>query len=426
MSGTLVLLGGLLLAQVHTAANDDLKLEVRRLIRQLDAPQLAERQAAENRLIEMGPEILDLLPESSERVSAEVAERVARIRQQLQHTMAESAGRASPVTLEGQWPLSEILAKIEKQTGNKIVFRGSQQPEGSPAVDPKLNVDFDQRPFWEVVDRLMDQAELGVYTYGQEKAVYVVPRPGRESSRVARASYSGPFRFEPVMIHAQRDLRAPSNQLLRLVLEVCWEPRLAPVTLKQRMADVEALDEKGRPLEVDAPEAVSEVFVTPDSMGGELEIPLKLPPRDVQQIARLKGTLTALLPSKAAAFRFDDIEHAKEVEQRVAGVTVTLEQVRKNREAWEVRLRVRFDEAEGALESHLNWIYDNEVYLEDADGKPVARPTLETTGQSENGIGVAYYFGVDGPLDDYTFVYKTPALILSKAFEYEIRDVELP
>lgn len=425
MSATLVLVGGVLLGQVHATAGDDLKLEVRRLVRQLDAPRVAEREAAERELVELGPDVLDLLPGASERVSAEVALRVGRIRQSLQRTMAESAGRASLVTLHGEWPLAEILSQIERQTGNKIVLQGLRQPDADPGADAKLKVDF-EGPFWEVLDRVVDQAGMSVYPYGQEKAVYVVPRPDPDSSRAAGVSYSGPFRFEPVMILAQRDLRNPTSQVLRLTLEVSWEPRLAPVTLTQRMADVEAFDETGNPLSVDALQAVSEVFVTPDSMAGELEIPLGLPPRDAKRIGRLKGTLTALLPGKTATFRFKNLEQSKEVEQRVAGVTVMLEQVRKNRSVWEVRLRVRFDEAKGALDSHLNWIYENEVYLEDPEGKPAARPNMETTGQSENGVGVAYYFGVDGPLDDYTLVYKTPALILSKGFEYEIHDIELP
>jgi hypothetical protein len=146
----------------------------------------------------------------------------------------------------------------------------------------------------------------------------------------------------------------------------------------------------------------------------------------VKKIARLKGKLTALLPGKVETFRFGDLEGAEQVEQRVAGVTVVLQQVRKNRSVWEIRLKVRFDEAGGALESHRTWIYDNEIYLETADGEQTEWATFETTLQTENEVGAAYYFAVDGPLSDYTLVYKTPALILSKQTEYEIGEVELP
>lgn len=423
---TLVLLGGMVVGQAGAASDADLSLRVRRLLRQLDAPQLARRQEAEERLIELGPKILGLLPESSERVSAEVAGRVERIRHKLQRAMAESAGQPSLVTLRGELPLSEILAKIEEQTGNKIVFRDRNLAPGEQATDPKLKVEFDKTPFWPALDHVLDQASLGVYPYGEQKAVYVVPGPGAGAAPPGRTSYSGPFRFQAVMIQTQRDLRNPSNQSLRLTLEVSWEPRLSPVTVQQRMADVQAFDENGKPLPVDARQAVATVPVLPDSTTVPLEIALALPPRDVKRIARLKGTVSALLPGEVATFRFEDLEDAKQVEERIAGVTVMLEQARKSGAAWEIRVRVRFDEASGALESHLNWIYDNKIYLEDPDGKPINYGMSTTTGHQENEVGMAYYFGVDGPLTGYGLVYKTPGLILSSEFDYELEDIELP
>lgn len=425
MMATLTLIGGMLLGQAGPALGDDLEIQVRRLVRQLDAPQLAERESAEQKLIELGPEVLALLPQDPGRTSAEVAQRVARIRQKLERTMAESAGQASSVTLQGEMTLADAAARIEAQTGNKIVLRLPRAGPGEEA-GPKLTLDLKNVPFWQALDQILDQAGLGVYPYGEEKAIYVVPRPGEGASRAARADASGPFRFEPVSIQAVRDLRNPGNQSLRLTLEVSWEPRLAPVSLLQRMGDLEVTDENGHPLAVEAQEAVSEVNVIPDSTTVPLEIPLKLPPRNISRIARLKGTLTALLPGKVETFRFDDLENAKEVEKRVGGVTVMLERVRKNRSVWEIRILVRFDKANGALESHRNWIYDNEAYLEPPQGEPIAWATFETTRQTEDEVGVAYYFAVDGPLTGHTLVYKTPALILTKGFDYHLRDIPLP
>jgi PAS domain-containing protein len=166
--------------------------------------------------------------------------------------------------------------------------------------------------------------------------------------------------------------------------------------------------------------------VLPGLSAVTLEIPFELPSRDVKSIARLKSKLTALLPGKVETFRFGDLEEANQVEKRIAGVTVVLEQVRKNRAVWEIRLAVRFDEAGDALESHRTWIYDNEIYLEAADGESTEWATFETTRQTEDEVGAAYYFAVDGPLTGYTLVYKTPALILSKEIEYEIGGIDLP
>ena len=82
-------------------------------------------------------------------------------------------------------------------------------------------------------------------------------------------------------------------------------------------------------------------------------------------------------------FQFDNLLKAKNVEKRIAGVTVTLESVQQNNEAWEVRIRVKFDEAGDALASHRGWIFQNEAYLEGADGKPIAYDAFETTRQAQ-------------------------------------------
>ncbi len=425
MTAMIALMGGFLLAQADATASEDLELQVRRLVRQLDARQLAERDAAEKALLELGPDVLELLPQGDQRVSAEVAQRVARIRSRLERAMAEAAGRASRVTLQGELTLREAAAKIEEQTGNRIVLKipgvGPDEQAG-----PKLSLEVDDLPFWQALDRVLDQAGLDVYAYGEPKGVHLVPRPPEAAPRSDRASYSGPFRFEAISVQAMRDLRRPEGGSLRVVLEIAWEPRLAPVSLMQPMAEVSAVDENGEPVPVDTRQAVSEIPVLPEATTVQLEIPLELPPRDVQRIARLQGALTALLPSKVESFRFGDLTGDEKSEKRVAGVTVALERVRENRGRWEIRLLVRFDKAKGALESHRTWIEDNEVYLETPEGEKIAWAMSVPTRQTENEVGMAYYFVVEGPLTGHTLVYKTPAMILSKDFDYELEDIPLP
>jgi hypothetical protein len=107
-------------------------------------------------------------------------------------------------------------------------------------------------------------------------------------------------------------------------------------------------------------------------------------------------------------------------------VSVVVDQVRKNNEVWEVRMRVVFDKAAGALESHLGWIFNNEAYLENPAGEQVQYATLETTRQTENEVGVAYLFDVPEGLKGHTFVYKTPVAIVNMPVEYELKDLELP
>jgi hypothetical protein len=424
MFGAILLIGGVVLGQAGSPADAaQLKLEVRRLVRQMNAPRLADRQSAEERLTSLGPVVLDYLPPASDSLPAEVEQRLKRVRQVLQQQMARSTAQPSTVTLQGRLPLDKILAAIEAQTGNKIAGQKELQQLG---LNPTLEVNFDKTPFWQALDQVREKAGLTIYNFGEEKAVTLRPAAEKPSADASRTDYRGPFRFEPIRIEARRDLRESGQQSLGLVLEVAWEPKLSPISLQLPLDRVEAVDENGHPIPVDGKEAESEVPVTADALASQLRVPLVLPPRSVKQIARLKGSLIALLPGKLETFRFQDLEKAKDAEQRIAGVTVVFEGARKRDKLWELRVRVRFDQAGESLQSHRTWIFDNEVYLEDAQGKRVTWGTYETTRRTESEIGVAYLFGVEKPLTGYTLVYKTPGAILSIDVPYEIKDIPLP
>ena len=80
-------------------ADSDLAPLVRKLVRELDAPEKARRDAAQQKLLELGALVLDLLPETTDKTSAEVRMRLDKVRSVLERTQAESAidqpGKAS-------------------------------------------------------------------------------------------------------------------------------------------------------------------------------------------------------------------------------------------------------------------------------------------------------------------------------------------
>ena len=271
---------------------------------------------------------------------------------------------------------------------------------------------------------------MTVYSFGEAQAVNVVAGHGG-ASRCRQGVYRGPFRFEPASILAQRDLRDPANRSLRLTVEIAWEPRLKPIDLKQRLADVTIRDEAGHTLPVADPAAALDMPAKSGVPAVEMVLPLNLPGRGQQRIARLDGTLIAQMPGPVETFRFEHVGRGAEggggrVEKRASNVTVTLDEVRKNGEAWEVRMRVRFDQAGDALDSYRGWIFQNEAYLEGPDGKPLPYGTMETTLQGQNEVGLAYLFELNGDAKNYAFVYKTPTAIVPLKVDYQFRDIPLP
>lgn len=421
---SLLLVAGLTLTQVENGGTDALRLEVMRLVRQLDDDELAQRNAAEEALIELGPAAMELLPPVTRNTSAEVKVRLGRVVKALQLAQAKAASRASTVTLSGTMNLSEALQRLERQTGNKIIdFR---QRFGQPATDPQVTVSFQDTPFWQAIDRILDQAGMTVYHYSGQEGVVAIVASQNQAPRVGRAAYSGLFRFEVVELIAKRSLRNPQTSSLQLNLEVAWEPRLKPIVLHVPLGETQAVGSDGATIPISTPEARPEIPVETTIPASELTVPLVLPDRSVRKIDSLKGRLIALVPGQVETFVFDDLENARQVDQKKAGVTVELEEIRKNNELYEFRVRVQFDEAGDALDSHRNWVYNNEAYLVDANGKKMENVGMQAFQQTRDEVGVAYLFDAENGLANWKFAYRTPVVIINMPIEYQLKDLELP
>jgi hypothetical protein len=405
---------------------DELSAQVQKLVRQLDDEELARREAAEEALVELGPQALDLLPENTPRTSAETKERLGRVRRQLEIALAESIALPTMVTLEGEMLLSEAIAAITKQTGNNIVDYRSEFNQ--QATDPKIKVSFKETPFWEALDRVFDEAGMTLYPYsGRENALAMVSRAaGSELPRFGRAAYAGRFRLEGTSIVASKDLRNPANHNLRLSLELTWEPSLKPIVLIQPIDQLIALDNQGQPLVIAGSDGTLEIGVEGTVAAADFDINLQLPSRDVKQIASLQGKMTAIVPGKIETFEFENISTAKNVVQRRAGVAVVLEGVHKNGDVYDVRMRVEFDKAANALESHRPWVFDNVAYLLTPDGEQLSYDGLEETRRESNIAGIGYKFVLEDEPKGFKFVYKTPAAIMKVPVEYELKNIELP
>ncbi len=409
-----------------TTAPDELAGKVQKLVKQLDDEELARREAAEKALVELGVPALELLPVNSPRTSAETKERLGRVRRQLEIALAETAAKPTLVTLSGEMKLSAALAAITKQTGNQLFDYRSEFNQQQ--TDPTVKVDFKETPFWEALDKVFDEANMTLYNYsGRENTLAMISRAAEsELPRTGRAAYAGRFRFDGLSMIASRDLRNPANHSLRLTVEAAWEPTLRPIVLVQPLDQLVALGEDGKPLVIDGTDGAIEIGVEGTATAVEFDINLQLPPRDIQKIASLQGKMTAIVPGRVETFEFTDVTKAKNVVQRRAGVAVVLEEVRKNEDVYEVRMRVEFDKAANALESHRSWVFENSASLFTPDGTEISSEGLEETRRETNVAGTSFKFVLEEEPVGYKFVYKTPAAIMKLPVEFELKDIELP
>jgi hypothetical protein len=426
MISTLLVFSGLVLGQA-VPASDELATKVKALIRQLDSDELAKREAAEKEIVALGPAAMPLLPATTSRTPAEVRNRLMRIRNALVKSEVEAATRPSVVSLVGEMPFSAAIAEITRQTGNKLVdYRERFNQE---VADPKVKVELDKVSFWQALDTVLDSANLTIYNYDEEKgALAFTSRGDGMPPRVGRGSYSGLFRLEPTRIEATRDLKGSGMHALKLTVDGVWEPRIRPIVLEVPLAEVTAKDEKGNDISIDETQGTLEVPIEATNAAVELELPLEAPSRNINTLASIKGKITAVVLGKVESFEFADIDKAKSAELERGGVTVTVESCRKNGDIYDINMRVRFDRAANALESHRGWIYENECYLMDQKGSRTENAGLEATLLSVNEVGLAYKFdlGENATPAGYTFVYRTPAAIIKIPVEFELKNIELP
>lgn len=436
-------------------AADGLEDEVLGLLGGLVAPTRAERDAAEARLLELAgtqaaqaDRVLDALPEPNDQMLPVFRERLAGLRQRIEQQAAQAAIAASRVTLDTAMdPLADVLRSIEQQTGNKIVDRRAQfgggGNEGDGPPDKRLiTVTIKDQPFWAAVDEVLDQGELSLYPFSGAGELALIDRDADAAPRRGRAAYCGPFRFEATQVTARRSLRALNRQGLAVEIEVAWEPRLRPIALVQELSTVEATSESGVRLSLAQPERVINIEAPPTAQATQFTLPLVLPTRETTRIASLKGTLQALVPGRAVEFRFEDLDRfAKAVAaggakpapvvQRRGGVAVTLHDVRKNGEIWEVHMRLTLAEAGDSLASHRGWVFQNKTMLVD-NNAPAGEPTeiehagYETTMQTQSEVGIAYLFDLPNGPAGLTWVYETPAAVVRLPVAYELKDIALP
>ena len=410
-----------------TSASDLIAPKVRALIKQLDASEQAKREAAEKELIALGQDVLPLLPKPDARTPAEVKNRLRRVYSALLAAAVEASTRPAFVTLSGEMSLSEAMAGIEKQTGNKVVDKRTEFMQETP--DPKVKLALEKVPFWQALDAILDAASLQLYNYEVETgALAYVSRAEGALPRSTHGSYGGLFRLEPTMLEAKSDLRNPMGKVLKLTVDVAWEPRVRPVVLELAPGDLKGTDDAGSEITSDAGMETLEFPVRGTNAGVELELGFKLPPRSVKQIASLKGKMSALVLGRVEEFEFTDLDKAKGVEQERGGVTVVVREVRKNEEIFDVKVRVKFGEGGKALESHQGWIYDNVCYLLDKSGNRIDNAGMEASATGQNEVGIVYRFdlGEATSAKGYKFIYKTPAAIVRIPIEFELKNIELP
>ena len=430
MSPTLFLAAALIAqAPAATAADAELAAQVRTLLQQLDAPQRAARDEAERALLELGSPALPLLATLPASASAEVVSRVDRVRAALYRNRAAASLEASTVTLDAEdAPLGDVLAEFEKQTGNKLVDYRRQF--GQQAGERRLTLRLDNQPFWKALDALAATAGMEVYHFSGGDGLALVDAPPEARHGVVEGRnvvYAGAFRLALRRLVATREVGEERPVDLQIDWEVAWEPRLKPLFFTLRDAAEQAVDDRGEPLAPQTNDFVVEIPPPAKASRIEASLRYKAPPRSVTTLREFGGSLEVLMPAEPLTFRFDRLAAGVAREQRAGAVSTAIEpRPQLGGEGVAVALRLRYDDAANALESHRGWFYKNACYLEAPDGTQTKPASVELARQAQNELTLNFSFEPTGDWRGQTLVYQTPADLVVLPIKFSFRDLPLP
>jgi len=406
----------------------DLKAKVTQLIKQLDDKDSAKRTEAETELIKMGADILPLLPEKEEGLSAEQKRRLATVRAMLKGAEAQKNIQPRLCTIQNQAiPLSRALEELTKQTDIKV--EDARQNAGD---DPKVKLALNKATFWQALDAIAREADLQVNLYQKEGTPVLMDGPHRDVA----TSYSGIFRLSAKRLTLDRIPEAgEEGHFLTVQLELAWEPRFRPLFWEGKADSLSAQDDKGVDLKVLFQGTGR--YPLAARMATQIPIRTEAPKRAANKLASLKGSIDVLGPGKMLLFNFEKIAKTEKGKpgpsQTQDSVTVTLREFEvegeKDDQRWTATLVLEYPADSPDFESFEQWLVNNDAYMEKLDkSKRIMKPGTYESDVRERKAIVRYFFSEDdmGDPKDWKLVYRTPGQVLRLPVSFEFKDLELP
>jgi hypothetical protein len=407
-------------------AGSALAREVTRLVGELDSQTLRRRRRAHDALLQLGPDILPLLPSPPQLSGASAREAVRRVRVRLEMVKARDSVAPTRVSLVQSASLAELLNDISAQTGNRLDLSGVPQN----TLRGTFSASFRERPFWSAVDELRRAAKLRYRTGPRLGNLALESVPTSHRTDEPPVAYSGAFRLAVESARTRPLVGDKEHQRLRFRITLAAEPRLRPLFLSYSADGVAAMGPHGSELKRFSPEARYEL---PLAGGGQpigFDVDYKLPASVPLPYAGLRGAVAVQTAAGSEEFVFTRLREGSGVSRRRGGVTVTLRKVQStpkqpHRQAARLEVLVSYDTGGAAFESHRTWIFHNEAYLELSDGRRIEPDGgFRTSLQADGAAALEYTFGeLKGALDDYRFVYVAPTLIVNVPLSFEFKKI---
>lgn len=408
-------------------------------IADLDGSTSQVRREAEQRLLAAGPEAGEYAPVTLDHLSIDARERMQRIEAKWRQMKTRVESETTTVNMQNARTLGAALDAISQASGVEFDLESA-----GPGIDRGQPIRPATTPlgFWQAVDLVLDQADLDINFYGGDRQrLSLVPRPADQISRADAAAYAGIYRLQPTVVTARRVLGDASQSSLNLTMSIAWQPNRTPIGLSIPIAQLKGKFDNGDDLQPQASGESIDIATSGEIAESQFYLPLQLPhaqlefqaggagpaKSNVSEITHLSGQITALIPGQRKKFELSLADVAPS--QTHDAMTVSIEGIRDTKPLREIRVGVELFGAGRALESHRQWIFENEVFVLMPDGTRKEHLGYEVYRQTESGVGIGYLFDLDGvgpPPAGAKLIYDSPTSVRRNDVPFVLNGIPLP
>lgn len=359
------------------------------LLSRLSSGDWHERRKAQEQLVALGEAGKPFIEELVRRAQGEEARKNAQAALVLIDQNKLLGPSYITLHVKGAAP-KEVFAELSRQCFATL----ATMPENLWDEDrfPKLTLDIDRKPFWEVMPRICEQ--LGVDLRPYNNGVRIMRTGGMQIQGIAKVD--GPFLIVANQINYSRTRnfgRGGAEQTqFGMNLSVFPEPKIIVLRSSGSVKLDEAIDDHGRSL---VPSSVGPRTFWGGSYYGGLSLyaPLQYPQKDPgTKIVRFKGSTSVLIQTKMQRMEIPDVMNLRETTRMISGAQVDFKEMKRNGDTYELHLRVGQANLGGPEWQQLMEGLQTRMQVVDAAGNPLDHRGMSSSGGND-GIDMTIHLG---------------------------------
>ena len=285
----------------------------------------------------------------------------------------------------------EVFAELSRQCFAPL----ATMPENLWDEDrfPRLTLDIDHKPFWEVAPKICRQ--LGVDLRPYNNGVRIMRTGGMQVQGIEQID--GPFLVVANQVNYSRTRTFGQGNgeqtQFGMNLSVYPEPKITVLRSSGSVKLDEVIDDRGHSLV--PPSVGPRTFWGGGFYYGGLSLyaPLEYPRKDPgSRIVRFKGTTSVLIQTKMQRMEIPDVMNLRETTKMINGVQVDFKEMKRNGDTYELRLKVGQANLGGPDWQQLMEGLQTRMQVVDAGGNPLDHRGMSSSGGND-GIDMTIHLG---------------------------------